>query len=87
MILEIGLALFGSLREESAVTLSRRRRGTRSSGQHCDRRPGPLSAILHKHNAFSAFSEGAQFAGLGETVLVSCDGTSPPAALLGENFR
>ena len=29
----------------------------------------------------------AQFAGLGETVLVSCDGTSPPAALLGENFR
>ena len=72
---------------ESAVTLSRCRRGTRSSGRHCDRLAGSQSAILHKHNAFNAFSEGAQFAGLGETVLVSCDGTSPPAALLGENFR
>ena len=69
------------------MTVARRRGGTRSSGQHWDRRPGPVSAILHKHNAFSAFSEGAQFAGLGETVLVSCGGTSPPAALLGENFR
>jgi hypothetical protein len=46
-----------------------------------------VAEAMHKHNAFSAFSEGAQFAGLGETVLVSCGGTSPPAALLGENFR
>ena len=74
-------------REESAVTLLRRRRGTRSSGQHCDRWPGHQSAMLHKQNAYSAFSEGAQFASLGETVLVSCGGTSPPAALLGENIR
>ena len=72
---------------QSAVTLSRCRRGTRSFRRHFDRWSRPQSAILHKHNAFSEISEGAQFAGLGETVLVSCDGTSPPAALLGENFR